>query len=188
MPPQPLQRADVPIDWSLPVVANHPILTSGVGSCLIAFASTEALMGVLLAMIRWEHAEQAIDAWANTHNTRSKLALIKTEAELADAHCKVAIQALDSYTALAARRNRLAHGFFGIVLDRENEFAWREGSSAAKRTAAGLATSSLRPSPVPKTWVYKPTDFSELAQGCADTYKKIEIVLQLLPIMRGLTD
>ena len=53
--PQPLRRKDVPIDWSVHAVANHPALTSGVGACITAFASTEALMGVFLAMIRWEH-------------------------------------------------------------------------------------------------------------------------------------
>ena len=73
---------DAPIDWSIKAVANHPVLTAGVGACITAFASTEAAMGIFLAMIRWEHAQQAVEVWASKRTIRDKLALVHAEAKL----------------------------------------------------------------------------------------------------------
>ncbi len=186
--PQPLRRTDAPIDWSVRAVANHPVLTSGVGACITAFASTEALMGVFLAMIRWEHAPQAIEAWASKRTIRDKLRLVEAEADLAGVqYRKMAVLVLDAFTSLSKKRNKLAHGFFGIVTDRENQFAWRDASSAASRMAADLASSSMQASPKPPTWIYTPEDFVKLAQGCAHTFGKIEIALKVLPVVHGLT-
>ncbi len=186
--PQPLRRTDAPIDWSIHAVANHPVLTSGVGACITAFASTEALMGVLLATIRWENAPQVIEVWGGKRTIRDKLELVKAEADLTGAvYRKMAVRVLDAFTSLSKRRSKLAHGFFGIVTDRENQFAWREASSAARRTAADLASCSMQVSPKPKTWIYTPKDFVELAQSCADTFEKIETALQVLPAVHGLT-
>jgi hypothetical protein len=185
--PQPLKRIDAPIDWSVRAVANHPVLTSGVGACITAFASTEALMGVFLAMIRWEHAPQAVEAWASKRSIRDKLALVHAEAELTGAgYLAVTVKVLDAFTSLSKDRNKLAHGFFGIVEDRENQFAWRQGAAAAKRMAVDLASSSMRASPKPRTWIYTPKDFAKLAQDCSDTFDKIGIALKMLPIVHGL--
>lgn len=120
--PQLLRRTDASIDWSVQAVANHPVLTSGVGACITAFASTEALMGVFLATIRWEHAPQAIEAWARLRTVREKLRLIEAEADLTGVYYrKMAVQTLDAFTRLSKKRNKLAQGFFGIVTDRENQ-------------------------------------------------------------------
>jgi hypothetical protein len=100
----------------------------------------------------------------------------------------MAVSVLDAFTSLSKKRSKLAHGFFGIVSDRENQFAWREGSSAARRTAADLASNSMLGSPRPPTWLYTPKDFIELAQGCADTFEKIGVALEILPIVHGLSD
>lgn len=187
--PQLLRRTNAPIDWSIQAVANHSVLTSGVGACVTAFASTEALMGVFLATIRWEDAPKAIEVWADKRTIRDKLELVKAQADLTGVvHRKVAVRALDGFTSLSKRRNKLAHGFFGIVTDRENQFAWRKASSAAKRTAAGLASFSMQVPPKPRTWIYTPKDFVELAQSCADTFEKIETATKLLPVIHGLTD
>jgi hypothetical protein len=188
--PQPLRRTDAPIDWSVYAVANHPVLTSGVGACITAFASTEALMGVFLAMIRWHDAPQAIELWAGKRTIRDKLKLVKAEADLTGiVYQRMAVLVLDAFTSLSKKRNKLAHGFFGIVMDRENQFAWREGSSAAKRMAVDLSSPiiTMHPSPRPPTWVYAQKDFIELAQGCADTLDKIATALDFLPIIKGLT-
>jgi len=101
---------------------------------------------------------------------------------------KMAVLVLDAFTSLSKKRNKLAHGFFGIVTDRENQFAWREGSSAAIRTAADLSSRNMLASPRPPTWVYRPKDFFELAQGCVDTFEKIGVALEMLPIVHGLID
>lgn len=187
--PQLLHRTDAPIDWSVHAVANHPVLTSGVGACVTAFASTEALMGAFLATICWEDAQKAIEVWADKRTIRNKLELVKAQAGLTGVvHRKLAVSVLDGFTSLSKRRNKLAHGFFGIVTDRENQFAWRQASSAARRTAAGLASSSMQVSPKPKTWLYTSKDFVELAQSCADTFENIETAIKLLPVIHGLTD
>jgi hypothetical protein len=34
----------------------------------------------------------------------------------------MAIRVLDAFTSLSKKRNKLAHGFFGIVTDRNNQF------------------------------------------------------------------
>jgi hypothetical protein len=182
--PQLLKRTNAPIDWSVGAVANHPVLTSGVGACITAF--TEALMGVFLEMIRWEHAPQAVEAWASKRSIRDKLALVHAETKLTGAgHFEVTVKVLDAFTSLSKERNELAHGFFGIVEDRENQFAWRRGAAAAKRMAIGLASSSMRESPKPRTWIYTPKDFAKLAQDCADTFDKIGIALKVLPFFHG---
>jgi len=186
--PQPLRRKNVPIDWSIQAVSNHPVLTSGVGACVTAFASTEAAMGVLLSVIHWETATEAVDAWAARRTVREKLALLMTATDLRDAGVrKLTAFALDGFTSLAKRRSKLAHGFFGIVLDRKDEFAWRKGGSTARRMADGLATSFIGTVAVPPTWVYRPADFASLAQSCADTFERIEVVLKALPIYHGIT-
>lgn len=185
--PQPLKRINAPIDWSVRAVANHPVLSSGVGACITAFASTEAVMGVFLAMIRWEHAPQAVEAWASKRTIRDKLALVHAEAELTGpGYADVTVKVLDAFTALSKDRNKLAHGFFGIVEDRDNQFAWRQGAAAAKRLAVDLASKSARASAKPRTWIYTPKDFARIAQDCADTFDKIGIALKLLPIAHGL--
>ena len=187
--PQPLRRTNAPIDWSVYAVANHPVLTSGVGTCITAFASTEALMGVFLATIRWEHAPQAIEVWAGKRTIRDKLELVKAEADVTGVvYRKMAVLVLEAFTSLSKKRSKLAHGFFGIVTDRENQFAWRDGSSAARRTAADLSSNSMLASPRPPTWICTPKDFLALAQGCAATFEKIEIALEMLPFVHGLTD
>jgi hypothetical protein len=187
--PQPLKRTNVPIDWSIGAVANHPVLTSGVGACITAFASTEALMGVFLAMIRWENAPKAVEAWASKRTIRAKLALVHAEAELTGAvYARMTVMVLDAFTSLSKERNKLAHGFFGIVEDRDNQFAWRRGGAAAKRMAVDLASSSMRASAKPPTWIYTPKDFAKLAQNCADTFDKIGMALRMLPIVHGLTE
>ncbi len=146
-------------------------------------------MGVFLATIRWEHAPQAIKLWASKRTIRDKLELVKNEADLTGLfYRKMAVFVLDAFTSLSKKRSKLAHGFFGIITDRENQFAWREGSSAARRTAADLASGSMLASPRPPTWVYTPKDFIEFAQGCDDTFEKIGIALEMLPILHGLTD
>jgi hypothetical protein len=189
MPPQILRRANAPIDWSVQAVANHPVLTSGVGACITAFASTEELMGVFLATICWEHAPQAIEEWAKVRTNRQKQELVVAEADLAGIHYRqMAIRVLDAFTSLSKRRSKLAHGYFGIVTDRANQFAWRQPSSAARRMAAGLGSDSMRASPKPKTWIYTPKDFAELSQCCADTFEKISIALDVLPIVKGFND
>ena len=139
-------------------------------------------MGVFLAMIRWEHAPQAIEAWANKRSIRYKLALIHAEAGLTGAvYVRMTVMVLDAFTSLSKDRNKLAHGFFGIVKDRENQFAWRQGSAAARRMAVDLASSSLRASPKPPTWIYTPKDFARLAQNCAETFDKIGDAVRMLP-------
>lgn len=83
--PQPLRRTAAPIDSSVYAVANHRVLTSGIGACITAFASTEALMGVFLATIRWEDAPQTIEVWAGKRTVRDKLELVKAEANVSGA-------------------------------------------------------------------------------------------------------
>jgi hypothetical protein len=188
--PQPLRRTNAPIDWSVYAVVNHPGLTSGVGACITAFASTEAAMGVFLAMIRWHDAPQAIELWAVKRTIRDKLEVVKAQSDLMGiVYQKMAAKVLDRFASLSKKRNKLAHGFFGIVTDRQNQFAWREGCSAAKRMAVDLPSSviTMHPPPMPPTWIYTPKDFGELAQGCADTFDKIATALEFLPIVHGLT-
>jgi hypothetical protein len=188
--PQPLRRTNAPIDWSVYTVSNHPVLTSGVGACITAFASTEAAMGVLLAMIRWHNAPQAIELWAVKRSIRAKLEVVKAQSDLTGiGYQRIAAMVLDGFSSISKKRNKLAHGFFGIVTDRKNQFAWREGCSAAKRMAVDLSSQiiTMNPSPRPPTWIYTPKDFSELAQGCADTFDKIGIALECLPIAHGFT-
>jgi hypothetical protein len=186
--PQPLRRMDAPIDWGISAVANHPVLTSGVGACITAFASTEALMGVFLAMTRWQHAPLAIETWAAARNVQSKPNIVEAEARLSGpVHVQMAVETLDSFVALSKRRSKLAHGYFGIILDRENTFAWREGGSAARRMSTDLASNTIKPSLKPPTFVYTPKDFRDLAQACADVFQKIGMAIDLLPIIHGLT-
>ena len=81
-------------------------------------------MGVFLATIRWDHAPQAIEVWASKRTVREKLELVKAEAKLTGvSHIKMAVLVLDAFISLSKRRSKLAHGFFGIVTDRENRFA-----------------------------------------------------------------
>jgi hypothetical protein len=183
--PQPLRR-DAPIDWSLMAVANHPVLTSGVGACILAVASTEAAMGVFLASIRWQHAPVAVEAWSKLRTVRGKLDLIEVEASLTSSgHKFLAVKTLDKFTAIARRRNKLAHGFFGIITDRENQFAWSDGAAAGRRMAAGLATTSMREDPKLPTWIYTPKDFSALAQECSETFDMISTMVDVLPIIHA---
>lgn len=145
-------------------------------------------MGVFLAMIRWQHGPQAVETWASKRTVREKLRLVETEAGLVSSyHRKVAVRTLDAFTSLSKQRAKLAHGFFGVITDRENQFAWRNASSAAKRMADDLASSNMQASPQSPTWIYTAKDFGELAQACADTFEKIEIALNVLPIVQGLT-
>jgi len=95
---------------------------------------------------------------------------------------------LESRDEAAREKHGRPHGFFGIVEDRDNEFAWRQGAAAAKRMAVDLASSSMRASPKPPTWIYTPKDFASIAQDCADTFDKIGTALKLLPIAHGLLD
>lgn len=146
-------------------------------------------MGVLLAMIRWERAPQAIEQWAKMRTIRDKLRLVEAKADLAGAHYrKFAVLALDAFTSLSKKRSKLAHGFFGIVTDRENQFAWRKAGSAASRMATDLASPSTPVSPKPPTLIYTPKDFAEIVQGCADTCEKIDVALEGLPIVHGAFD
>jgi hypothetical protein len=81
-------------------------------------------MGVFLAMIRWEHAPQAVEAWASRRTIRDKLALVHSEAKLTGAaYTEMTVMVLHAFTSLSKDRNKLAHGFFGIVEDRDNHFA-----------------------------------------------------------------
>jgi hypothetical protein len=89
-------------DWSIYTVANHPVLTGGVGACITAFASTEALMGVFLATIRWEDAPHAIEIWTAKRTVRDKLELIKTEANLSGKiYLKMTVSVLDAFAPLS---------------------------------------------------------------------------------------
>ncbi|MER9005904.1 hypothetical protein NKI15_19935 [Mesorhizobium sp. M0862] len=170
-------------------VANHPVLTSGVGACILAVASTESAMGVFLASIRWQHAPAAVEAWSKLRTVRGKLDLIEAEASLASSgHKLLAVKTLDKFITIATRRNKLAHGFFGIVTDREDQFAWRDGAAAGRTMADGLATSSMRPDPTPPTWIYTPRDFSALAQDCADTFDLISRMVDVLPIIHAFSE
>lgn len=146
-------------------------------------------MGVFLASIRWQHAPKAVEAWSKLRTLRGKINLIQAEASLTSkAHKAMVVQTLDKFTSISKRRNKLAHGFFGIVTDRENQFAWREGASAGRRMAAGLATSSMRETPKPPTWIYTPKDFSALAQDCGDTFDLISKMVDVLPIVHAFHD
>ncbi|PAQ01551.1 hypothetical protein CIT25_16065 [Mesorhizobium mediterraneum] len=146
-------------------------------------------MGVFLAAIRWQHAPKAVEAWSKLRTVRGKIDLIEAEASLSSkAHKVLAVQTMDKFISISRRRNKLAHGFFGIVTDRENQFAWREGASAGRRMAAGLATSSMRETPKPPTWIYTPRDFSSLAQDCGDTFALISKMVDILPIMHAFQD
>ncbi len=188
--PQPLRRINAPIDWSVYAVANHPVLTSGVGACITAFASTEAAIGVFLAMIRWHDAPQAVELWSVKRTIRDKLKVVEAQSDLMGiVYQKMAAEVLDGFASLSKKRNKLAHGFFGIVTDRQNQFAWREGCSAARRMAVDLPSRiiTMHPPPRSPTWIYTPKDFSELAQGCSNTFNKIATALELLPIVHGLT-
>ncbi|MER9200489.1 hypothetical protein NKH74_14880 [Mesorhizobium sp. M0933] len=143
-------------------------------------------MGVFLATIRWQHAPKAVEAWSKLRTVRGKINLIKAEAALSSkAHEALVVRTLDKFTSISKRRNKLAHGFFGIVTDRENQFAWREGASAGWRMADGLATSSMRETPKPPTWIYTPSDFSALAQDCGDTFDLISKIVDILPIFQA---
>jgi hypothetical protein len=89
----------------------------------------EALMGVFLAMIRWHDAPQAIELWAVKRTIRDKLEAVRAQADLTGpVHQKMVVLVLDAFSSLSKKRNKLAHGFFGIITDRENQFAWREGA------------------------------------------------------------
>lgn len=122
--PKPLRRTDAPIDWSVHTVANHSVLTSGVGPVSPRSPRRKPSWASSLATIRWENAPQAIEAWAAKRTVREKLKLVETEANLSGAgHLRMAVVVLDAFTSLAKKRNKLAHGFFGIVKDRENQFA-----------------------------------------------------------------
>jgi hypothetical protein len=90
-------------------------------------------------------APEAVEAWGTI---RDKLALVHAEAELTGpGYAKVTVKVLDAFTSLSKDRDKLAHGFFGIVEDRDNQFAWRQGAAAAKRMAVDLASSSMLASP-----------------------------------------
>jgi hypothetical protein len=52
--------------------------------------------------------------------------------------------------------------------------------------AADLRSRSMRASPPPTTWIYRPRDFIELAQGRAEVFEKIATGLKVLPIVHGL--
>lgn len=187
--PQPLKRTNAPIDWSPRAIANHPVLSCGVGACVITFASLEALMGVFLATIRWENAQSAVDAWAEIRTVEGKLRLLHSEAHIIGSKFEgLAMRTLDQYVGLSKRRNKLAHGFFGVVADRENEFAWREGAAAANMQAKGISSWSMAPISPEPTWIYKPKDFQDLCQACSDTFDKMDHAIRLLPIIHGLGD
>lgn len=181
--PQPLRRENPPIDWSTEAVANHPVLSSGVGACITSFASLEATLGVMLAMIRWEDAPTAVERWRSMTSTKRKVEVILTETALTnEGFAQWLSIELDKYEQLATRRAKLAHGFFGIITDRHNEFAWRKGGSAAQRVAKGLNMPTLEPEPISKTWKYTPQDFRDLAQECADAAELIGELIKMLPM------
>lgn len=188
--PQPLRRKRPPIDWSPAAVANHPILSSGVGASITAFASLEAALGAYLILIRWQHTEDLVDRWKRQRNTKDKRALVEFETEgvpntgLRD----ITVDVLDRYTSLAKRRAKLAHGFFGIITDRESEFAWRPSEAAAQKASMGLTASLGEELPDLKTWVYTPRDFEELATQCAELYARLGLMFNLIPVVYGAMD
>jgi hypothetical protein len=53
--------------------------------------------------------------------------------------------------------------------------------------AVGLASSSMRASPKPPTWIYTPKDFAKIAQDCVDRFDNIEMAVRMIPIVRGIT-
>lgn len=181
--PQPLRRATAPIDWSIGVVANHPVLSSGVGACILAYAQVEALVGVYLAHIQWKNPDEVISQWARLRNAAGKLALVREQAEIRGPGLVVTTSALlDSYVQVGRDRAKLAHGVFGVITDRENEFAWRRGGSPAKAHAVGLAENHYG---VVKqeTFVYRPTDFARLAQQCGSICGELEQAIRGLTIL-----
>lgn len=98
----------------------------------------------------------AAGATAGSRTTRNKMELVKAEANLTGVvYLKMAVLVLDAFTSPSKKRNKLAHGFFGIVTDRQNQFAWREGNSAARRMVADLSSPiiTVHPSPRPPTWI-----------------------------------
>jgi len=187
--PQPLKRINVKIDWGLEAVTNHPVLTSGVGACIMSYASVEAAMGVLLAMISWEDAIDIVDNWSDCRTARSKLKCVFDEAEARGVgHRKMVDIVFERYESLSKRRSKLAHGIFGIITDRENEFAWREGGAAAKDMANGLAIPRMIEPSKPSAWVYKVKDFQSLVQDCEKTMRLIDGVANAIPVIKGLSD
>lgn len=183
--PQPLRRKRAPIDWSPDAVANHPILSSGVGASITAFSSLEAALGAYLVLIRWEHPDDLVQQWERERTTQGKRRLVEKEAQAASnaGILNKTVEILDQYTSLAKRRAKLAHGFFGVITDRENQFAWRPGEAAAQKAAMGLTASLGEELPDPKTWVYKPRDFQELATECGSLYAWIQTMFNLVPMV-----
>lgn len=188
--PQLLRRKAAPIDWSPTAVANHPILSSGVGACITAFASLEAALGAYLVLIRWKHPDELVQQWKEQRSTRQKTKLVRSEADRIPHEYarRETVEILDAYVSLSKRRAKLAHGFFGIITDREDQFAWRQGGSAAEKAAAGLTASLGDDLHQPKTWLYRPKDFEAIATECAHVYARIGTMYNVIPIAYGLSD
>lgn len=180
--PQPLRRRDAPINWDIESVANHPVLTSGVGACILAYAQAEALMGIYLAHIRWNDCRDIVESWSKERTANGKLALVRQQAALSGpGHIKLTGLVLDSFVSLSKRRAHLAHGVFGIITDRNDEYAWRKAGSPASAFAAGMRA-PFGPPIQQKTWVYTSSDFRELAQGCADVCRDISTAVSCLTV------
>lgn len=183
--PQPLRRKSAPIDWSVELVANHPVLTSGVGACIVAYAQAEALMGVYLAYIQWKNPGALVAQWADRRTAASKLEFVQEQAEIRSAGvAKMTRLLLDSYIQVAKERAKLAHGVFGVITDRSDEFAWRNGGSPAKAHATGMAATHWGVVEQ-ATYVYKSSDFARLAQQCSNICSDLGHAVKGLTFLNG---
>lgn len=183
--PQPLRRKNAPIAWDINVVANHPVLNSGVGACILAYAQAEALMGVYLAYIQWSRPDEVVAQWAERRTAAGKLTFVREQAEVRGAGAvKMTCMLLDSYIQIARDRAKIAHGVFGVITDRRDEFAWRNGGSPAKAHALGMS-SDCWGVVEQVTYVYKPSDFARLAQQCGDICRSLDAAVKGLTIFNS---
>lgn len=183
--PQPLRRKNAPIDWNIDVVANHPVLTSGVGACILAYAQAEALMGVYLAYIQWNSPDEVVAQWAERRTAAGKLTFVQEQAKVRGAGAvKMTSMLLDSYIEVAKDRAKIAHGVFGVITDRNDEFAWRNGGSPAKAHAVGMSTDYWGVVEQ-TTYLYKPSDFARLAQQCGRICRDLEFAVKGLTFLNS---
>ena len=186
--PQLLRRRDAPIDWNIESVANHPVLTSGIGACILAYAQAEALMGVYLAHIHWSDPRDIVDEWSRARTASGTLALVRRQANsTGPGHVKLTEMVLDSFVSLARRRSHLAHGVFGIITDRDDLYAWRNAGSPAAALALGMSA-PFGPRIFQKTWVYTSSDFAALAQDCSNVCRDIDTAVSCLEIGNAFRD
>ncbi|SIR84415.1 hypothetical protein SAMN05878276_0546 [Aquipseudomonas alcaligenes] len=142
-------------------------------------------MGVYLAYIQWKNPGALVEQWSDQRTAASKLEFVKKQAEIRSAGAaKMTSMLLDSYLQVAKERAKLAHGVFGVITDRPNEFAWRNGGSPAKAHAIGMAANHSG-GVEQATFVYKASDFARLAQQCSTICKNLETGVKGLIVLNG---